>query len=308
MLIRKAQRKVTKARVGITGPSGSGKTLSALLMGFGMTGDWDKVGLIDTENKSADLYAETMKAGIHIPEFPKIDLDPPYTTEKYIEAIKAFEEYGVDVVIIDSLSHAWAGEGGLLEQKDQVAKVGGKNSYTAWAEMTPKQNKMVEAILKAKCHVITTMRSKTEYVLEANDKGKQVPRKVGMAPVQRDGLEYEFTMVVDLTADHIATVSKDRTGIFDGQYFTPSVETGQTLLEWLESGEKLISKDSLVKINTKWIELELQPDLLDAQTNKLYGSALNGISEKQAQEFLITLNEKLKAKKEQTAAAEQKGA
>lgn len=308
MMIRKAQRKVTKARVGITGPSGSGKTLSALLMGFGMTGDWDKVGLIDTENKSADLYAETMKAGVHIPEFPKIDLEPPYTTEKYIEAIKAFEDYGVGVIIIDSLSHAWAGEGGLLEQKDQVAKGAGKNSYTAWAEMTPKQNKMVEAILKAKCHVITTMRSKTEYVLEANDKGKQVPRKVGMAPVQRDGLEYEFTMVVDLTADHIATVSKDRTGIFDGQYFTPSVDTGKTLLEWLESGEKLISNDSLVKINTKWIELELQPELLDAQTNKLYGSPLNGISEKQAQEFINTLNEKLKVKKEQAAAAEQKGA
>jgi len=308
MLIRKAQRKVTKARVGITGPSGSGKTLSALLMAFGMTGDWEKVGLIDTENRSADLYAETMKAGVSIPEFPKIDLDPPYTTEKYIEAIKSFEDYGVDVIIIDSLSHAWAGEGGLLEQKDQASKMGGKNSYTAWAEMTPKQNRMVEAILKAKCHVFTTMRSKTEYVLEANEKGKQVPRKVGMAPVQRDGLEYEFTMVMDLTADHIATVSKDRTGLFDGQYFTPSVEAGKTLMEWLESGEKLISPESVVKINTKWIELDLQPDLLDAQANKLFGSPLNGITEKQSQEFITTLNDKLKAKKEQSATAEAKGA
>jgi len=308
MLIRKAQRKVTKARVGMTGPSGSGKTLSALLMAYGMVGDWDKIGLIDTENRSADLYAETMKAGVHISEFPKIDIEPPYTTEKYIEAIKAFEEYGVDVIIIDSLSHAWAGEGGLLEQKDQASKVGGKNSYTAWAEMTPKQNKMVEAILKAKCHVFTTIRSKTEYVLEANDKGKQVPRKVGMAPVQRDGLEYEFTMVMDLTSDHVATVSKDRTGLFDGQYFIPSVESGQQLMEWLESGEKLISQESIVKINTKWIELGLQPELIDPQTNKLYGSALKGITEKQAAEFIDNLNEKLTAKKEQAAAAELKGA
>lgn len=308
MLIRKAQRKVTKARVGITGPSGSGKTLSALLMAYGMTGSWDKIGLIDTENRSADLYAETMKAGVHIGEFEKIDIEPPYTTEKYIEAIKAFEDYGVEVIIIDSLSHAWAGEGGLLEQKDQTSKVGGKNSYTAWAEMTPKQNKMVESILKAKCHVLTTMRSKTEYVLEANDKGKQAPRKVGMAPVQRDGLEYEFTMVMDLTADHIATVSKDRTGLFDGLYFTPDVDSGKKLIEWLESGEKLITQDSIVKINTKWIELGIQPDLIDPQTNKLFGAALKGITEKQAQEFIVNLNEKLLAKKEQTAAAEPKGA
>ncbi|WP_339245821.1 AAA family ATPase [Paenibacillus sp. FSL R10-2796] len=307
MLIRKAQRKVTKARVGITGPSGSGKTLSALLIAYGMTGDWEKIGLIDTENRSADLYAETMKAGVQIGEFHKLDLDPPYTTEKYIEAIKAFEDYGVEVIIIDSLSHAWAGEGGLLEQKDQTSKVGGKNSYTAWAEMTPKQNKMVESILKAKCHVLTTMRSKTEYVLEANEKGKQVPRKVGMAPVQRDGLEYEFTMVMDLTADHIATVSKDRTGLFDGLYFTPDVDSGKKLIEWLESGEKLIQQDTIVKINTKWIELGIQPDLIDPQTNKLFGAPLKGITEKQAQEFITNLNEKLQAKKEQ-AAAESKGA
>ncbi|WP_223869011.1 AAA family ATPase [Paenibacillus sp. UASWS1643] len=291
MLIRKAQRKVTKARIGMTGPSGSGKTLSALLMAFGMTGDWEKIGLVDTENRSADLYAETMKAGVHIPEFPKIDLDPPYTTEKYIEAIKAFEDYGVDVIIIDSLSHAWAGEGGLLEQKDTMSK--SKNSFAAWGELTPKQNKMVEAILKSKCHIFVTMRSKTEYVLEANDKGKQVPRKIGMAPVQRDGLEYEFTLVMDLTADHIATVSKDRTGLFDGQYFTPSVDSGKQLLEWLESGEKLVSEETKATIMEKWAQLGFEPDLVDAQTRKLFGSPLVNITDKQGKELIETLNVKL---------------
>lgn len=299
--IRKAQRKVTKARVGISGPSGSGKTLSALLIAYGMTGDWEKIGLIDTENRSADLYAETVKAGVHIPEFPKIDIEPPYTTEKYIEALKAFEDYGVEVIIIDSMSHAWAGEGGILEQKDQVAKAKHGNSYTAWGEMTPKQNRFVESILKSKCHVIATMRSKTEYILELNDKGKQTPRKIGMAPVQRDGLEYEFTLVFDLTADHMATVSKDRTGLFDGQYFVPTAETGKKLLEWLESGEKLINKDMIVKITTKWIEIGQNPDLIDRQTNKLYGSNLSNITEKQAEAFLETLNATKKA-------AEQKGA
>lgn len=292
MLIRKAQRKVTKVRIGMTGPSGSGKTLSALLMAFGMTGDWEKIGLVDTENRSADLYAETMKAGVHIPEFPKIDLDPPYTTEKYIEAIKAFEDYGVDVIIIDSLSHAWAGEGGLLEQKDTMSK--SKNSFAAWGELTPKQNKMVEAILKSKCHIFVTMRSKTEYVLEANDKGKQVPRKIGMAPVQRDGLEYEFTLVMDLTADHIATVSKDRTGLFDGQYITPSVDSGKQLLEWLESGEKLVSEETKALIMEKWAQLGFEPDLVDAQTRKLFGSPLVNITDKQGKELIGTLDEKLK--------------
>lgn len=305
MLIRKAQRKVTKARVGITGPSGSGKTLSALLMAYGMTGDWDKIGLIDTENQSANLYAETVKAGVHIPEFDKIDLDPPYTTEKYIEAIKEFEDHGTEVLIIDSLSHAWAGEGGLLEQKDNLSK--GKNSFAAWGELTPKQNRMVETILKSKCHIFTTMRSKTEYVLEANEKGKQVPRKVGMAPVQRDGLEYEFTLVMDLTADHVASVSKDRTGLFDGQYFIPTVETGKQLAEWLESGEKIITPDMVIKAQTKWVELGLNPDHIDAQARKLYGSPLNNITEKQGNEFLETLAESLKEKKEKEA-EEQKGA
>lgn len=305
MLIRKAQRKVTKARVGLTGPSGSGKTLSALLMAYGMTGDWDKIGLIDSENRSADLYAETVKAGVHIPSFHKIDLESPYTTEKYIEAIKAFEDYGVEVIIIDSGTHAWAGEGGILEQKDQISKTKA-NSFAAWGELTPKQNRFIETIQKSKCHVLMTLRAKTEYVLEINEKGKQVPRKVGMAPIQRDGLEYEFTLVMDLTADHYATVSKDRT-IFDGECFIPSVETGKRLIEWLESGEKVITPDMIVKAQTKWIELGLNPDHIDAQARKLYGSPLNNITEKQGNEFLETLAESLKEKKEKEA-EDKKGA
>ncbi|MDN4085927.1 AAA family ATPase [Paenibacillus polymyxa] len=294
MLIRKSKRTVTKARIGMTGPSGSGKTLTALLMAFGMTDDWEKIGLIDTENRSADLYAETTKAGVQIPEFLKIDLEPPYTTEKYIEAIKAFEDYGVEAIIVDSLSHAWAGEGGIIEQKDKLSKT--KNSFTAWGELTPKQNKMVEAILQCSAHIFVTMRSKTEYVLEANEKGKQVPRKVGMAPVQRDGLEYEFTLVMDLSAHHIATVSKDRTGLFDGLEFIPGVETGQQLAEWLESGEKIVSNETAEGIKAAWEALGQKPEKIDAQTKKLYGFPLLGITEKQGIDFLGTLTESIKEK------------
>jgi nucleoside-triphosphatase THEP1 len=302
MQIRKAERKVSKARVALAGPSGSGKTLSALLIALGITEDIDKIGLIDTENRSADLYADTLKAGIHIGQFAKLDLEAPYTTERYIEAIKAFEAHGVDVIIIDSLSHAWAGEGGLLEQVDNAG--GSGNKFAAWGKITPKQNKFVESILKSKCHIIVTLRSKTEYVLVDNDKGKKEPQKVGMAPIQRDGLEYEFTTMLDLNAEHTATSSKDRTGLFEGQYFKITTDVGKRLSEWLENGVEIIKPVTVMAINTKWIELGLKPEAIDAQTQKLFGDALHALTEPKAQEFLAKLNESIKAKQQQAPAAE----
>lgn len=301
MQIRKAERKVSKARVALAGPSGSGKTLSALLIALGITENIDKIGLIDTENRSADLYADTLKAGVHIGEFPKLDLEAPYTTERYIEAIKAMEDYGVEVIIIDSMSHAWAGEGGLIEQVDNANGNGG-NKFTAWGKITPKQNKFVETILKSKCHIIVTLRSKTEYVLVENDKGKKEPQKVGMAPIQRDGLEYEFTTMLDLTIDHNATTSKDRTGLFEGQHFKITTDTGKKLSEWLENGVELIKPHTIIEINTKWIELGLKPEALDLQTQKKYGDKLQNMTEPAAQEFLTVLAESLKEKQRQTAA------
>jgi hypothetical protein len=226
--IRKAERRKAKLRLGISAPSGAGKTYSSLLIAYGLTGDWEKIGLIDTENGSGDLYA-------HLGDYLVLTLEPPYTPLRYVEAIKAFEAAGVDCIIIDSLSHAWAGEGGALDiQGAASAKTG--NSYTAWREVTPMHNALVNAMLQSKCHIIATMRAKTEYILEENEKGKKVPRKVGLAPIQRDGMEYEFTVMLDLSHQHIASATKDRTGLLDGQYFKPSIETGQKLLEWLEQG------------------------------------------------------------------------
>jgi len=138
---------------------------------------------------------------------------------------------------VDSLSHAWSGEGGLLDMHSAAA-AGSKsrNGFTAWKEITPLHAKLMEAILQSSCHVIVTTRSKTEYVLGENDKGKQVPQKVGTAPVFREGLEYELTVFLELSPDHTASASKDRTGLFDGQYFKPSAETGKALARWLEGG------------------------------------------------------------------------
>ena len=226
MGFRKAERRKAKLRLGIVGPAGSGKTYSALLIAKGLGG---RVAVIDTENGSADLYANVM-------EYDVCTLEAPYTVQKYLTAIDEAEKAGYETLIIDSLTHAWAGEGGLLDQQGKIADAGRGNSYTAWRQITPLHNRLVEAMLTSKCHVIATMRSKTEYVLEADDKGRQVPKKVGMAPVQREGMDYEFTTVFDLSLTHNATVSKDRTSLFDGQIFKPDEQTGKALLEWLESG------------------------------------------------------------------------
>ena len=225
-MFRKAERKKAKLRLGLVGPAGSGKTYGALLVAMGLGG---RIAMIDTENGSGDLYAG-------MGDYDVCTLSAPYEVQKYLAAIKDAERAGYDVLIIDSLSHAWAGEGGLLDQQGKIADSGRGNSYTAWRQVTPLHNKLVEAMLSSSCHIIATMRAKTEYVMEENDRGKKEPRKVGMAPVQRDGMDYEFGVVFDLAANHSAQVSKDRTSLFDGRVFQLSKDTGETLRAWLETG------------------------------------------------------------------------
>ena len=226
MEFRRAERRKAKLRLGITGPAGSGKTYGALLVAMGLGG---KIAMIDTENGSGDLYSS-------MGNYDVCTLDAPYIVQKYLTAISGAEKAGYDILIIDSLSHAWAGEGGLLDQQGKIADSGKGNSYTAWRQVTPWHNRLVEAMLTSRCHIIATMRSKTDYIQEQNDKGKTVIRKVGMAPVQREGMDYEFGVVFDLGVNHTAIVSKDRTSLFDGQTFMLSQETGTTLKAWLESG------------------------------------------------------------------------
>jgi len=265
--IRKAQRKKAKLRLGISAPSGGGKTMSSLLLAFGITADWEKIGLIDTEAGSGELYvgavADTPEGPVKIGEYLYLRIDPPYTAQKYLNAIKAFEQAGVDVIIEDSLSHAWAGAGGLLDKQGREADKTG-NSYTAWRNVTPDHNALVDAILQSPCHQISTMRSKTEYVLETNDKGKQVPKKVGMAPVQRDGMEYEYTVFMDIDFKHVAHATKDRTNILKDQHFTISPATGKLLLDWLEKGV-----DEADLVITSANEAETLDELESIKTTKL---------------------------------------
>jgi hypothetical protein len=230
MSFRKATRKQAKLRLALCGPAGSGKTYSALQIAQGLAPE-GKIALVDTEAGSGELYAD-------IATYDVAPLTPPYTPERYIQLIREAETAGYDVLIIDSLSHAWAGAGGVLELHDRAAAASRSgNSFAAWREVTPQHNALVDALLGANLHIVTTMRTKTAYDMVDDGKGHKRPVKIGLAPVQRDGLEYEFTVVLDLSVDgHVATATKDRTSTLDGQHFIPSQETGEGLREWLGTG------------------------------------------------------------------------
>ena len=218
----KAERKKGKLRLAIAGPAGSGKTYSALLIAFGIGG---RVAMIDTERGSGELYD-------HLGLYDACTIDAPFEPRKYVEAILAAEELGYGTIIIDSLSHAWSGQGGLLDTQGRIADKTG-NSWSAWRQVTPKHNELVDTMLQSKCHIIATMRSKMEYT-QVEENGKKQVKKLGMSPIQRDGMEYEFTVFMDLDHAHMASTTKDRTTLFDGKYFVPGIGTGKLLLNWLE--------------------------------------------------------------------------
>ncbi len=223
---QKATREDAKLKIALTGPSGSGKTFSALRIATGIGGP---IALIDTENKSASLYSDEF-------EFDAANMTPPYHTTKYIHAIKFAIENKYNVLIIDQISHAWAGEGGILQRKGEVDAYGG-NSFTNWNRFTPEQENFMQKILHADIHMIVTMRSKQAYVL-TDENGKKVPKKVGLAPVQREGVEYEFTTVLDIAMNHKAQATKDRTKIFSsGDLVEPSQELGKRFLAWVMNAE-----------------------------------------------------------------------
>lgn len=222
-MFKKAERKQARLRLALAGPSGSGKTYSALQMAKGLGG---RIAVIDTEHGSASLYAD-------LADFDVMELHAPYSPERYIEAIKAAEQAGYDVLIIDSYSHEWTGPGGCLEINDQIAKAKYKgNTWSAWNETTPRHRSLTDKILTSPLHIICTMRSKTETV---QGEGKKI-LKLGMKSEQREGSEYEMTVVLDLVHDgNMAVASKDRTKLFkQPELITP--ETGQRLLAWLNDG------------------------------------------------------------------------
>lgn len=233
MQLRQSERRQAKIKIGLQGCAGSGKTYSSLLLAKGITNsDLSKVAIIDTENGSADLYA-------HLGNYNVLTLAPPYTPENYIKAIDVCIGAGMEVIILDSISHCWD------ELLDFHSKLAG-NSFTNRAKVTPRQKAFVDKILQTNAHIIATMRTKQDYVLNQKD-GKFIPEKVGLKSVQRDGLDYEFTLVFDVDIRHFAVSSKDRTGLFmEKPEFIISENTGREILDWCNSGvePKLTSQTS----------------------------------------------------------------
>ncbi|MDF3000552.1 MAG: hypothetical protein K0Q48_671 [Bacillota bacterium] len=237
MGFEKVTRKKAKLRLALTGVSGAGKSLGALYIAYGITGDWEKIAFIDTEHERGRFYADRRDLPFETGSFLYQPLYPPYSPERYKQFVQeAAEAVGPDgVVIVDSFSHGWNNDGGVLEIKEKIATQPGKTSYTAWNEAGKEQNSLVNTILAVECHTIVTMRSKMDYAMQENDRGKLAPVKIGLAPIQRDDTEYEFDIVLDIARNHIATASKDTTFLDKfGEAITPKL--GEDLRAWLDDG------------------------------------------------------------------------
>lgn len=230
-MFTKAVKFKEPVRLAIIGPSNSGKTYTALRVGTAMANALgSRIAFIDTEHGSAKKYADTF-------DFDVLELTD-YKPQNYIDAIKTAEESGYKVLVIDSISHAWAGKGGVLDLVDR-AKARDNRGFNAWREVTPLHNAFVEAMLSARLHLIVTMRSKMEYAQEKDEQtGKVVIRKLGLQPVQRDGVEYEFDIIGDMDQQHNFVVSKTRCSKIDGEVFArPGEELAQIILDWSGSGD-----------------------------------------------------------------------
>lgn len=262
MQLRKATRKQVKLRLNLSAPSGAGKTMSALRMAYGLCQDWTKIAVIDTENGSASLYS-------HLGEFNTIDLLPPYTPERYIEAINTCVDAGIEVIVIDSSTHEW---NCLIEENESLAQSKFRgNTWSAWSQTTPRHDRFINTVLHCNAHVITCTRSKMETVMGEDKRVK----KVGMKDVQREGWEYELTVSLNIDRDtHLAFPSKDRTNLFEGQPpFLITEETGKLIADWCNNGEseikvainemELVSTiDDLKIIWTKYKTLQTNADFI----------------------------------------------
>lgn len=237
MKLQVARKQQVKLRLGISGASGFGKTYSALLLAYGITNDWSKIAVIDTENSSASLYSE-------LGNYNTLNLSAPYSPERYIEAIKTCENASMGVILIDSITHEWSGKGGCLEIHEQL---GGR--FQDWAKITPRHQAFIDAILQSKCHVITTTRRKVDYSLDKDSNGRTRVIKHGTKEITREGFEYELSTNFEIINDHhLVVASKDRTGLFMNKpEFVITKGTGKILKQWCESGVDLTEEINQIK-------------------------------------------------------------
>ena len=240
---KKAKRIQAKVKLAIGGASGSGKTLSALLLAYGYLRAehpdwteeqiWDHIAVIDTENKSASLYVGKRVGATVIGSYNVIDVEPPFEEQTLIDCLQICTQHQMDFVIIDSASAFWLD---ALETQGKIAERTHSN-FSSWKPVKADQSKMMQAILQADCHVIANYRAKTEYTQETNEAGKKVVKSLGLGIIAEGTNIYEYSVVWMLDADHVANATKDRTGVFDGQYFTITPDTGKKLFQWVSEGE-----------------------------------------------------------------------
>lgn len=224
---QKATKKQAKARVAISGPAGSGKTFTALTLATSMC---QRVAVIDTEHGSASKYADRF-------DFDVLELDD-FHPNNYIQAIQAAEAAGYDGLVIDSISHEWSGKNGCLELVEMYAKRNkGGNKFAAWADVTPLHNAFIEAIHSARMHVFATMRAKMDYIQTEDNRGKTIIQKVGMAPITREGVEYEFDIVGEMDLEHNLVITKSRClALADKVFHKPGKELADAIKAWLSDG------------------------------------------------------------------------
>lgn len=278
----KAKRERAKLKICLTGASGGGKTLSSLYLAYGMTGDWGKIAVIDSERGRALMYANRSDLGTG--EFLHCDLEPPYTVDRYIEAMREAEELvGEDgVIIIDSGSHAWKGTGGVLDAKEQIAQQRGKTDFSAWNDAGKIQNKFIDTIMDLNCDTIVTLRSKVAYTQEVDpETGKSRVRKLGLEPEQKADFEYEMTLVMDVDKDtHNCSVIKDNTFLdAEGFYGRVTPELGRKLRAWMAEGiEPTIYTCECCGKKIKSYTFEdgttMSPEEIVAKSKETYGKAM----------------------------------
>jgi hypothetical protein len=253
-----ASREQSKARIALAGPSGSGKTYTALSLGKVLG---NRMAVIDTEHGSASKYATGADGQGFV--FDALNLTN-FSPQNLVAALAAAGQARYPVVIVDSLSHFWSGVGGMLEQADNAAKRYGGNSFAGWKDARPMERQLIEALLAYPGHVIVTMRSKTEYVIEENERGRKTPRKIGMKPEQRDGIEYEFDVVGDMDADNTLLIGKTRCSALAGAVIRqPGEQLATTILEWLSGGTPVAD-------TVTYLDRAVAPDLTLESAQALY--------------------------------------
>lgn len=248
-VITEAQREQLILALALIAPSGAGKTLGALKIAKGMidkrypemdeAAKWKKIGFIDTEHKRAKIYANTTRFGLEIGSFIHLDFTAPYTVDRFDDAVEALKKYGCEIVITDSISHFWEGDSGLLDL--QQTKGG---NFQAWREINPHYNNLVSLITgeRHEIDMINCIRSKQKYEVSTSETGKLSVEKLGLQPVQRDSLEYEFQIVFSINMEHVATTLKDNSGLFEGYPQRIEKEVGEQLHAWLKDGKDVFAE------------------------------------------------------------------